>query len=108
MKFLVIVTPRPVPLPPNVIADLLTAQKDWLKQRIADGTVETLYGFVGGGGIGIANVDSHEQMNELLVSSPAFPITDFEVKPIGDFETTLDAGVAALRQAASMMPGPPG
>jgi muconolactone delta-isomerase len=108
MKFLVIVTPRPVPLPPNVIADLLTAQKDWLKQRIADGTVETLYGFVGGGGIGSANVDSHEQMNELLVSSPAFPITDFEVKPIGDFETTLDAGVAALRQAASMMPGPPG
>jgi muconolactone delta-isomerase len=107
MKFLVMVTPRQVPLPPNLLADLLSAQKDWLKQRRADGTVESLYGFVGGGGIGIVNVDSHEQMHELLVSSPAFPISDFEVRAIGDFETTIDAGIAALRQAASMMPGAP-
>ena len=107
MKFLVIVTPRQVPLPPNLIADLLSAQKDWLKQRLADGTVESLYGFIGGGGVGIVNVDSHEQMHELLVGSPAFPVSDFEVTAIGDFEATIDAGIAALRQAASMMPGPP-
>jgi muconolactone delta-isomerase len=108
MKFLVMVTPREVPMPPGVLGDLLTAQKDWLKQRLADGTVESLYGFVGGGGMGIVNVHSHEQMHELLVGSPAFPITDFEITAIGDFEATIDAGIAALRQAASMMPGPPG
>jgi len=108
MKFLVMVTPREVPMPPGVLADLLSAQKDWLKQQVADGTVESLYGFVGGGGMGIVDVDSHEQMHELLVSSPAFPISDFEITAIGDFEATIDAGIAALRQAASMMPGPPG
>ena len=107
MKFLVIVTPRQVPLPPGMIADILAAQKEWLKARVADGTVEALYGFVGGGGMGIATVESHEAMNELLVSSPAFPISDYEVTAIGDFETMIDAAIAAARQAASMMPGPP-
>jgi muconolactone delta-isomerase len=106
MKFLVIVTPRQLPLPPNVIADRLSAQKDWLRQRQADGTVEALYSFIGGGGVGITNVDSHEKMHELLVGSPAFFMSDFEVRPIGDFETTVDAAIAALRQAASMMPSP--
>jgi muconolactone delta-isomerase len=108
MKFLVMVTPRQVPMPPNVIAELLSAQKDWLNERVDDGTFEAVYGFVGGGGCGIANVESHEQMHELLVSSPAFPIGDYEVKPIGDVNQIIEAGVAALRQAASMMPGPPG
>jgi muconolactone delta-isomerase len=107
MRFLIIVTPRQVPLPPNLLADLLSAQKEWLLQRVADGTVESVYGFVGGGGMGIANVESHEAMNELLVSSPAFPISDYKVTAIGDFEPMIDAGIASLRQAASMMPGPP-
>jgi muconolactone delta-isomerase len=108
MKFLVIVTPRQVPLPPGVIADLLEAQKAWLNEQIANGTLESVHGIVGGAGVGIANVDSHEQMHALLVSSPAFPLADYDVRAIGDFAANIDAGVASLRRAASMMPGPPG
>ncbi|HEX3316877.1 MAG TPA: muconolactone Delta-isomerase family protein [Solirubrobacteraceae bacterium] len=108
MKFLVIVTPRPVPMPPGVIADLLAAQKEWLTEHIANGTLESVYGVVGGGGVGIANIESHERMHELLVSSPGYAIADYEVRAIGDFASNIDAGVASLRQAASMMPGPPG
>jgi hypothetical protein len=108
MKFLVIVTPRQTPLPPDAIADRLSAQKDWVKQRQADGTIESIYGFVGGGGIGIANVDSPEHMHELMVNSPAFFLSDFEARPIGEFATTIDAAIAALRQAAARMAGPPG
>jgi muconolactone delta-isomerase len=108
MKFVVIVTPGDVPMPPGMIADLLAAQKDWLNARIADGTVEVGYAIVGGGGIGVVNVDSHEEMHELLVSSPGFAIANYEVRPLADLDTTMDASIAALRQAASMMPGPPG
>ena len=93
-------------MPPGMIADLLAAQKDWLNARIADGTVEVGYGIVGGGGIGVVNVESHEEMHEQLVSSPAFPITDYDVRALADLNTTMEAGIAALRQAASMMPGP--
>jgi muconolactone delta-isomerase len=105
MKFLVTVTPRQVPMPPGMIADLLEAQGKWLQERVDDGTVESLHGFVGGGGFGVANAESHEEMHALLVGSPGFPIADFEVRAIGDSSEMLKAGVAALRQAASMMPG---
>jgi muconolactone delta-isomerase len=108
MKFLVIVTPRQIPMPPNVIAQLLSAQKEWLNERLDDATADAIYGFIGGGGCGIVNADSHEQMHALIVGSPAFPIVDYEVKAIADVNQTIDAGVAALRRAANMMPGPPG
>jgi muconolactone delta-isomerase len=108
MKFLVIVTPKDVPMPPGMVADLLAAQKDWLDQRMADGTAEAVHGFIGGGGMGILNVDSHEQAHALLVESPGFPIADYEVTPLADFGPTIDVAVGTLRRAASMMPGPPG
>jgi muconolactone delta-isomerase len=108
MKFLVIVTPRPAPMPPGVAADMLSAQRDWLQARLDDGTLECAYGLIGGGGIGIANADSHEEMHALVVGSPGFALADYDIRPLGDFATTIDAGIGAMRQAASMMPGPPG
>jgi hypothetical protein len=105
MKFLVTVTPRQVPIPPGMAADMLEAQGSWLKERVDDGTIECLYGTVGGGGFGVANVDSHEQMHALLVGSPGYALADYDVKAIGDSAAMLAEGVAALRRAASMMPG---
>jgi hypothetical protein len=108
MKFLVTVTPRrDAPIPPGVVADILSAQQEWLNQKAADGTVECDYGFVGGGGCGIVNADSHEEMHALIVGSPAFGIGDYEIRALADRNETIEAGVAALRQAASMMPAPP-
>jgi muconolactone delta-isomerase len=103
MKFLVITTPRQVPMPPAMIADLLTAQREYLTQKVEDGTIDCIYGFVGGGGTGIANAESHEDMHRLLVESPAFPVVDYEVRALADFDATLEAGIGALRRAASMM-----
>ena len=109
MKFLVAVTPRQVaPMPPGAIAEVLSAQRDWLKQKLEDGTLDCAYGFIGGGGVGIANADSIEEMHALLVQSPGFPIGDNEVRPLGDFNETIEAGIVALRRLASMMPGPAG
>jgi muconolactone delta-isomerase len=105
MKFLVTVTPRQVPLPPGVIADTLEAQGKWLQDRAADGTVECVYGIVGGGGFGVANADSHEQMHQMLVDSPGYALVDYDVQAIGDQAAMLAAGVAALRRTAAMMPG---
>jgi hypothetical protein len=77
-----------------------------LKQKLEDGTLDCAYGFIGGGGVGVANADSIEEMHALLVQSPGFPIGDNEVRPLGDFNETIEAGIGALRRVASMMPGP--
>ena len=95
-------------MPPGMVADLLAAQKDWLEARLADGTAESVHNFIGGGGVGILNVDSHEQAHALLVESPGYPIGDYEVTPLADFGPSIDVAVGALRRAASMMPSPPG
>jgi hypothetical protein len=104
MKFLVTVTPRQfTPMPPGAIAEMLSAQRDWLMEKLDDGTIDCAYGFIGGGGMGILNADSFEEANTIIVSSPGYPIGDNEIRPLGDFSTTIDAGVASLRRVASMM-----
>jgi hypothetical protein len=110
MKFLVTVTPSQggPPIPPGAVAEMLSAQRDWLNQNVENGTLDCAYGFVGGGGMGIANADSAEELHALIVGSPGFVIGDFEVRPLGEVSATIEAGVAALRRVASMMPGPPG
>ncbi len=47
--------------------------------------------------MGIANADSIEEMHALLVQSPGFPIGDNEVRPLGDVNETVEAGIVALR-----------
>jgi hypothetical protein len=64
MKFLVKVTPTHVaPMPPGAIAEVLSAQRDWFKQNLEHGTLDCAYRFIGGGGVGIANADSIEEMH---------------------------------------------
>ena len=105
MKFLVTVTPRQVaPMPPGAIAEVLSAQRGWLKQKLEDGTLDCAYGFIGGGGVGVANADSIEEMHALLVQSPGFPIGDNEVRPLGDFNETIEAGIVAVRRRVGFLP----
>jgi hypothetical protein len=68
-------------MPPGAIAEVLSAQRDWLKRKLEDGTLDCAYGFIGGGGVGIANADSIEGVHALLVQSPGFAIGDNEVRP---------------------------
>ena len=106
MKFLITVTPmRGAPFPPQMVAGLLTAQRQWLRDRVADGTLECVHGFVTGGGIGVATVDSHEEINALLLNSPGFPISEFEVTALADADTVIGNAVTALERIGAAMPG---
>jgi hypothetical protein len=46
MKFLTIARPGPMPPPP----DLARAARDWLQEKLDDGTFACCYGFIEGGG----------------------------------------------------------
>jgi muconolactone delta-isomerase len=104
MKFLVTQRRRDgVPVPPDAIAGLLRAQSEYLDEQMRNGTVDVAYGLPqGGGGLAIVNADSAEQLNEILVASPLFMVTNIEVQPLADVHATLAAGASAMSRIAGV------
>jgi muconolactone delta-isomerase len=104
MKFLVTQRRRDgVPVPPDAIAGLLRAQSEYLDEQMRIGTVDVAYGLPqGGGGLAIVNADSAEQLNEILVASPLFMLTNIEVQPLADIHATLAAAASALQRMAAV------
>jgi muconolactone delta-isomerase len=102
MKYLVTMRRREVPVQPDALAGMLLAQRDWLKEQVAAGTFDTAYTFAqAGGGIGIVNADSGEELNSILTSSPLFGVASMEVQPLADI-STLENAAAGLRRAAGV------
>ena len=107
MKFLIMIIPRPNPaIPPQAVAAALTDTREWLGQRRAEGTFECAYGLVTGGGCAIAEVESHEALNKLLLDAPSFMISDYEIHALADVDTQLGNVIGALERAAATMPQP--
>jgi len=103
MKFLVMTTRRQnAPIPPDKIAQLLNAQREWFEEHVSDGTFDCAYGYPqGGGGVGIVNADTTEELNDLITGSPLFPIADFEIRPLTDVSVALENGAKALERGVA-------
>lgn len=103
MKFLVMTTRRQnAPIPPDAIARILGAQREWFEEHLSDGTFDCVYGYPqGGGGVGIVNAGTTEELNELLTGSPLFPIADFEVRALTDVTVALENGARALERVSA-------
>lgn len=100
MKYLVTLRRREVPVPPETLAGMLLAQRDWLQEHLADGTFDVAYTFAqAGGGIAIVNADSGEELNQLLTSAPLFGTANIELQPLADV-ATLENAARGLRAAA--------
>lgn len=99
MKYLVTVRRRDaVQIPPEAIAGILHAQREWLEDKVDEGEFDCAYVFVqGSGGVAIVNADSGEELSELLASSPAFVLVAFEVQPLAPV-ATLENAVSALHR----------
>jgi hypothetical protein len=103
MRFLVTASQGPVQPPPEALPGILSAFKGWMHERMNAGKVEAAFSFPeGGGGCGIVNVTSHEELNEMLVSSPMAPFSTFEVRALADFDQGIDNGIRALEAFAAM------
>jgi hypothetical protein len=73
---------------------MLHAQRDWLQEKLDEGTFDIAYTFAqGGGGIGIVNAETGDELNEIITSSPLFGISQIEVQPL--------AGIGAIENAAN-------
>src|SRR3977135_4451406 len=102
MKSLVIMRRRDgVPIPPDVVAGMLLAHRDWVQENLADGTFDAAYTFAqGGGGIAIVNAESGEDVHRIVTGSPLFGLSNIELQPVADISALEDAANARRRCAA--------
>lgn len=98
MKYLVIQKPRPTALPPEELAAIQQAAKEWVNAKLADGTMDCVYAFPAAGGIAIGNADSHEDVMKQIVESPLWPISDIEVHALCDVNESFDVGIQRLQR----------
>ncbi len=98
MKYLVIQKPRRTTLPPEELAAIQQAAKEWLNAKLADGTIDCAYAFAAAGGVAIGNADSHEDLMRQIVESPLWPVSKFEVHALCDFDQAFDASIERLQK----------
>lgn len=86
MRFLIISKAKILP-PPEMTPTLVNAVGEWAKKYKANGKLEQAWGFAGlQGGGGIANVNSLEDLDELMVNFPTAPFSDTNIYGLIDFE----------------------
>jgi hypothetical protein len=100
MKYLVIGRPGTVTIKLKHGAALFQAAKDWVNAKLEDGTIECHYGFADLGGFTIANVDSHEKVQEMILQYPLYPFFEWEVAVLCDWEHTYDKNIEYFKKFA--------
>jgi hypothetical protein len=96
MKYLIVSKPGGQPLPPDQVVDAYKASQAYINKLLDDGTFDCVYGFFKGGGFGVANADSHDEVYKLLLNYPMYSVFIWEVKPILDINKTFETGISTL------------
>ena len=102
MRFLVLTEGRN-PVPPEMAMPMMDTMDAWLAEHRASGKLEDVWSYAGRpGGGGILNVDSHEELDAIMVGFPFSQTSSVSVHALAD----LDASLANSRkQFAAMMGG---
>jgi hypothetical protein len=102
MKYLIVAKPGTTPIPVEQGAELLQMGLGWIKAKLADGSLDSTYNVIGGGGIAIGNADTPEQILADLLDYPLYPFFSWEVTPLLDLESSLDKYMEFYKRLASM------
>ena len=92
MKYLVMATPLPIPIPP----ERFQQARDWIGERINDQRFDCVYMFIGGGGVAISNAESHEQVYDELLAYPLYGFFDWSVEPLADWQHSFNTILSRL------------
>jgi hypothetical protein len=95
MKYYVSATPGHMPPAPEQFDEAIA----WLERKVADGTFDCVFGFLEGGGFGVANVGSHREVLDLIADYPLFGLVTWDVRPVLDFKEGIDTIRAKLVEA---------
>jgi len=99
MKFLTIILQKQSP-PPEIMPALVEATIQWMAWAKGSGKFDAIYSVAGQpGGLGIASVDSLEELDDLVRGYPMTPFCDVQTIPLSD----VDHALAALREQVKKM-----
>jgi muconolactone delta-isomerase len=84
-------------------AGLIDAMAEWVRKQTASGKIEQVWGFAGlQAGTGIANVNSLEELDALMIEFPFAPFSDIEIYGLVDIGKSLQT----MKQAVQAMTPP--
>lgn len=105
MQFMII-TKAASPPPPEMLLPLNDAMAAWLAEHRGSGKMTHAWSFggmVGGGGI--LDVESHEELDAIMLGFPWGPFSTVEVYPLADLDASLAAGRAVAERMMEQLGG---
>jgi len=89
MQFLVI-TKQASPPPPEMLVPMIGAMEAWVAQHRASGKMKAVWAFAGsGGGGGVLEVESHEELDSIMARFPFGPFSTIEIIALSDLDKSL-------------------
>jgi muconolactone delta-isomerase len=83
---------------------ILDGLEAWANRHTASGKMEQVWGFAGTrGGGGILNVESLEELDEIISQSPVAPFSETKVYPLLDIHEVIAHGKQAMEAMMSGM-----
>lgn len=76
--------------PPENYAELVKAAKAFYDDLVESGAIEVAYQLPTGGGVLIVNVDSGDELFQVLHSYPLYGQFDWSAEALADMEATFD------------------
>ena len=106
MKFLTICTMKDVfsGFPPAIQEQLMEATSAWMDEQKKKGKVLEAYLSPGGTCIVISEEASAEEIVQDQAAIPMGGLMDFKVYPLADMKKSMQAYIAACKQAVKMFP----
>ncbi len=102
MKFLVTIIQKQPP-PPEIMPALIEATIKWMAWAKGNGKFDAVYSIAGQpGGLGIANVDSLEDLNDLVARYPMTPFCNVQTLPLSDVDQALATQREVVKKMATL------
>jgi len=96
MRFLIVTTSREA-MPMEMALPAMHGMQAWLAEHRASGKLEAVWSFAGmNGGGGIANVDSHEELDSLMAGFPFAQTSKVDVYALADIDTAMEGAIASF------------
>lgn len=105
LKFLVMSKPKSViDVPPRVLEVWLRSTKDWFAEMISGGKIDCSYALAGelAGTVSIFDVQSNEELDDLIQDIPISSVVDFEIYPLADNIRALEIGAKSSEKASKL------
>jgi hypothetical protein len=101
MKYLIFAKPGDTPIPMEQGAALLQAGREFINGKLADGSLDIAYNVIGGGGLGISNAETYEELLSTLLEYPLYPFFKWEITPLLDMNASLDQYIEYYNRMSS-------